>query len=134
MDSSPQGIPLEQLSAIVARAVQETPVVDMHTHLYSEQFGNIGLWGLDELINYHYLIAEIFRFSPISYQDFWSMDTPGQAEAIWKSLFQQNSPLSEATRGILTVLRQLGLDTSKPDLKAFRAYFAQQNRSDYTDK
>jgi hypothetical protein len=62
------------------------------------------------------------------------MGTPGQAEAIWKSLFEQNSPLSEATRGILTVLQQLGLDTSKPDLKAFRAYFAQQNRSDYTDK
>jgi hypothetical protein len=62
------------------------------------------------------------------------MDTPGQAGAIWKSLFEQNSPLSEATRGILTVLQQLGLDTSKPDLKAFRAYFAQQNRSEYTNK
>ena len=66
MDSSKQVIPLEQLSATVTRVVRETPVVDMHTHLYSEQFGSIGLWGLDELINYHYLIAEIFRFSPIS--------------------------------------------------------------------
>ena len=134
MDSSKQVIPLEQLSATVTRVVWETPVVDMHTHLYSEQFGSIGLWGLDELINYHYLIAEIFRFSPISYQEFWAMDTSGQAEAIWKSLFEQNSPLSEATRGILTVLQQLGLDTSKPDLPAFRAYFSQQKRGDYTDK
>jgi hypothetical protein len=134
MDSSTQAISPGQVSATVARVVHETPVVDMHTHLYSEQFGSIGLWGLDELINYHYLIAEIFRFSPISYDEFWAMDTPRQAEAIWKSLFEENSPLSEATRGILTVLQQLGLDTSKPDLKAFRAYFAQQKRSDYTDR
>src|SRR5262245_29596614 len=134
MDIPGQVIPLEKLCATVTRVVQETPVVDMHTHLYSEQFGSIGLWGLDELINYHYLIAEIFRFSPISYQEFWAMDTPGQAEAIWKALFEQNSPLSEATRGILTVLQQLGLDTSRPDLKAYRAYFSQQKRSDYTDK
>jgi hypothetical protein len=134
MDSSKQTIPSAQLGAIVTRVVGETPVVDMHTHLYSEQFGRIGLWGLDELINYHYLIAEIFRFSSISYQEFWAMDTSRQAEAIWKALFEQNSPLSEATRGILTVLQQLGLDTGKPGLKAFRAYFAQQNRSDYTDK
>ena len=134
MDSPMQVIRLEQLSATVARVVRETPVVDMHTHLYSEEFGTIGLWGLDELINYHYLIAEIFRFSPISYREFWAMDTPRQAEAIWKSLFERNSPLSEATRGILTVLQQLGLDTGNPDLKAFRAYFAEQTRGDYTDK
>ena len=104
MDTSMQAISLEQVGATVARVVQETPIVDMHTHLYSEQFGSIGLWGLDELINYHYLIAEIFRFSPISYQEFWAMDTPGQAEAIWKSLFEENSPLSESTRGNLDCL------------------------------
>ena len=95
----------------------------MHTHLYSEQFGSIGLWGLDELINYHYLIAEIFRFSPISYQEFWAMDTPGQAEAIWKSLFEQNSPLSEATRGILTVLQQLGLEHDQTGAEGISCVF-----------
>ena len=133
MDNPRQAVPLEQLGVIVDRVIRETPVVDMHTHLYSEQFGAIGLWGLDELINYHYLIAEIFRFSPISYQQFWSMDRTKQAEAIWKSLFEQNSPLSEATRGILTVLQQLGLDASKRDLQEFREYFRQWKRSDYTD-
>ena len=67
MDSLKQAIPPGEIGTTVARVVRETPVVDMHTHLYSEQFGSIGLWGLDELINYHYLIAEIFRFSPISW-------------------------------------------------------------------
>lgn len=134
IDSPKRDIPLEEIGATVERVVQGTPVVDMHTHLYGEEFGSIGLWGLDQLINYHYLIAEVFRFSPISYREFWAMDTAAQAETIWKSLFEQNSPLSEATRGILTVLQQLGLDPSRRDLKAFRAYFAQQNRSDYTDQ
>ena len=129
-----QAISLAELPEMVMRTVNETPVVDMHTHLYSEQFGEIGLWGLDELITYHYLIAENFRFSTISYKDFWALDRAKQAETIWKSLFEENSPISEATRGILTVLQMLGLDTSKPNLPAFRDFFRQQSRSDYTNR
>ena len=57
------------------------------------------------------------------------MDRAGQAEAtIWESLFEQNSPLSEATRRILTDLQQLGLDTSGMDLHLFREYFREQNQ------
>ena len=63
------------------------PIVDMHTHLYSEEFGQIGLWGIDELINYHYLIAELFRYSPLTYDEFWAMDKALQAETIWQALF-----------------------------------------------
>jgi hypothetical protein len=123
-----------EISSTVERIVNDTAVVDMHTHLYSEEFGDIGLWGLDELINYHYLIAENFRISPIAYEEFWAMDRSRQAETIWKTLFEENSPLSEATRGILTALRMLGLDTSRPSLAAFREYFHEQNRREYTDK
>jgi hypothetical protein len=134
MESAKQGIALAELPGVVARVVKETPVVDMHTHLYSEQFGDIGLWGLDELINYHYLIAENFRFSSMTYETFWKLDRAKQAEAIWVSLFERHSPLSEATRGILTALQTLGLDTARPDLKTFREFFHQQNRSDFTNK
>ncbi len=134
MEPADKMVTLEELAQVVTRAVNETPVVDMHTHLYSAEFGEIGLWGLDELINYHYLIAEIFRYSTISYQEFWSLDRARQAEIIWDSLFIRNSPVSEATRGILTALQLLGLDTSKPDLKAYRDFFRQQNRRDYTSK
>jgi hypothetical protein len=129
-----QAMSLAELPEMVTRTVNETPVVDMHTHLYSEQFGEIGLWGFDELITYHYLIAENFRFSPTSYKAFWALDRARQAETIWKALFEENSPLSEATRGILTVFQMLGLDTGKPNLEAFRDYIRQQNRSDYTNK
>ena len=56
------------------------------------------------------------------------MDRAGQAEAIWESLFEQNSTLSESTRRLLTALQQLGLDTSGTDLHLFRGYFREQNQ------
>ncbi|MEW5975221.1 MAG: glucuronate isomerase [Acidobacteriota bacterium] len=134
MDKSRTPIASSELPMIVESVVKETPVIDMHTHLYSAEFGEIGLWGLDELINYHYLVAEVFRFSNITYDQFWSLSKPQQAELIWRTLFAENSPLSEATRGVLTVLRLLGLNTGKPDLQSYREFFAQQNRLDYTTR
>jgi hypothetical protein len=134
MEIAPQKIGLADLPGVVTRIVNETPIVDMHTHLYSEEFGEIGLWGVDELINYHYLIAELFRYSSLTYDEFWAMNKAQQAEAIWQALFVENSPVSEATRGILTALQSLGLDTSRPDLAAFRDFFRRQNRRDYTDR
>ena len=134
METQTKVLTLDDLSGIVTRVVNETPIVDMHTHLYSEEFGEIGLWGIDELINYHYLIAELFRYSSITYQAFWAMGRTEQADAIWQALFVENSPLSEATRGIVTALQALGLDTTRPDLKAYRDFFRGQNRRDFTDK
>jgi hypothetical protein len=89
---------------------------------------------VDELINYHYLIAELFRYSSLTYDEFWAMNKAQQAEAIWQALFIENSPVSEATRGILTALQSLGLDTSRPDVAAFRDFLRSQNRRDYTDR
>ena len=51
MEASPKRITAEELSTFVSQVMNETPIVDMHTHLYSEEFGDIGLWGVDELIN-----------------------------------------------------------------------------------
>ena len=84
----------------VKRIVTETPVTDMHTHLYAPAFGELLLWGVDELLTYHYLIAEFFRLSDMSYADFWSLDKTRQADAIWQTLFIENAPISEACRGV----------------------------------
>src|SRR5262245_66598520 len=65
MEIAQESIGLADLPGVVTRIVNETPIVDMHTHLYSEEFGEIGLWGVDELINYHYLVAELFRYSSL---------------------------------------------------------------------
>ena len=50
-----------------------------------------------------------------------------QANLIWDALFIQRSPISEATRGVLTTLVALGLGTHVKlrDLNAIRAYFDQ---------
>ncbi|MBM3290794.1 MAG: glucuronate isomerase, partial [Candidatus Hydrogenedentes bacterium] len=49
------------LRAAVRRAVYETPITDLHTHLYAPPFGPLLLYGVDELLTYHYLIAEVVR-------------------------------------------------------------------------
>jgi hypothetical protein len=93
----------------VEEIVNTTRVVDMHTHLFAPQFGQMSLFGIDELLAYHYLIAEMFRSSNIAPERFWQMTKSQQADLIWKTLFVDNTPLSEATRGVITVLDALVL-------------------------
>lgn len=127
------------IPAAVKAAVAEQPVVDLHTHLYPPGFGTpvpsaagktdptgLMLWGIDELVTYHYLVAEVFRVVPPSrlpYEQFWKMTRPQQADHIWKQLFVERSPLSEACRGVLTTLHRLGLDPNVKDLTSIRSFF-----------
>jgi len=91
------------------------------------------LWGVDELITYHYLIAEALRASDIPYSRFWSMNKTGQADLIWDELFVKRSPFSESCRGVLTVLDKPGLDVASRDLATYRAYFAKEALSAHID-
>lgn len=120
-----------ELRRAVNGVVDRAPVVDMHTHLFAPHFGALNLWGVDELLTYHYLIAEMFRYAPVSYDQFWALTRSAQADLIWRTLFVENTPLSEATRGVMTVFSTLGLDTRAPDLKEARAFFAEQKGADY---
>ncbi|HVG38139.1 MAG TPA: hypothetical protein VM870_02560, partial [Pyrinomonadaceae bacterium] len=114
--------------------LETTPVVDMHTHLFPPQFGALNLWGIDELVTYHYLIAEYFRHSRRPADEFWTLDKPAQADAIWRTLFVENTPLSEATRGVVTVLSALGLDVRAPDLREARNFFRAQSGEEYVGR
>ncbi len=118
----------------VQRIVQETPVLDMHTHLYAPAFGELLLWGIDELLTYHYLVAEFFLASDMPYDAFWALDKKAQADAIWKTLFVDHSPISEACRGVITVLDRLGLDPGARDLEGYRAWFAAQTPEAQVDR
>jgi hypothetical protein len=131
--ATPQLTP-ETLPEAVTRIVNASPVLDLHTHLFSPEFGTMGLWGIDELLTYHYLVAEYFRYSSMSPAEFWGLEKPRQAELIWRALFIENPPLSEATRGILTVLQTLGLNVASRDLAAFRDFFRQQTFRGYIDR
>src|SRR5213592_978285 len=114
----------DQVAAAVEEAVARTAVADIHTHLYDPAFGDLLLWGIDDLLVYHYLVAEAFRYTDMPYEKFWALPKASQAELIWDALFIRNSPISEACRGVLTTLHALELDVKKRDLGAVRKWFA----------
>jgi len=118
----------------VYREVENVQITDIHTHIYPGHFGNLLLWGVDELLTYHYLIAEFFRYSSMDYAEFFALPKQAQADLIWKTLFVNHSPVSEAQRGVLTVLAKLGLDVAARDLDTYRSYFAKMNVQEYIDK
>ncbi len=122
------------IRAAVAESVGSVVVTDMHTHLYAPEFGALNLWGVDSLLNYHYLIAELFRVSPVRYRDFWGMSQTEQADMIWQELFVRRPPISEATQGVVRVLTSLGLDPCAPDLKQARAFYAQQDAEWFAER
>lgn len=124
---------IQSIRECAVKTVNETTIVDMHTHIYPATFGELLLWGIDELLTYHYLIAEVFRAAPITYKQFWGMSKTEQADLIWDHLFIKRSPVSEACRGVLTCLEVLGLDPPERDLGKIRKYFAEQNAEGYIE-
>jgi hypothetical protein len=124
--SSADSLQPDQILSVVEDVLSSTAVVDMHTHLFSPALGNLGLWGIDELVTYHYLEAEFFRSSSMKPERYRTLPKRQQADAIWQALFVENSPLSEATRGVVAVLQAFGLPTEGPDLEEARSFFAAQ--------
>lgn len=122
----------QDLPTVVADVMAATPVVDMHTHLSAPFLGELGLWGIDELLTYHYLEAEIFRFSRIEPTAYWALSKAEQADLIWQTLFVEHAPVSEATRGVVAVLQAFGLDTHARDLRPLREFFREQTLDQHT--
>jgi hypothetical protein len=114
------------LRRIVEDELAASQFIDVHTHLFQPSLGALGLWGIDELITYHYLEAELFRSSDLTPEKYWAMTKREQADAIWRALFVENAPISEATRGVVAVLNAFGLPTAGADLREARAFFASQ--------
>ena len=61
------------LASEVERILDHAPIFDIHTHLYPPSFQKLFSAGIDDLVTYHYLIAEVFRSSDISIPAFWAM-------------------------------------------------------------
>ena len=122
------------LSQRVSCIVGATPVLDIHTHLYDPAFGSLLLWGIDDLLVYHYLVSEAFRQMEVPYDRFWAASKLEQADFIWDALFVQHSPVSEACRGVLTILHSLGLSPRQGDLAALRKWFAEQRPAEYVER
>jgi len=110
--------------AAVARAVRgavsETTITDIHTHLFPPAHGKLLLWGADELLTYHYLVAELFTVAPrqLSTEAFWKLPKAEQADLVWEHVFIRHGAMSEAARGVITTFNALGLDVAGRDYLA----------------
>ena len=123
----------QNLAQVVAQTVQETPLLDIHTHLYHPSYDGLLLWGPDELVTYHYLIAETYRYIDLPFAEYFAMDKKDQADLIWDTLFVQRSPVSEACRGVLTAFAKLGIRVSR-DLNDIRRQFGEYTPEGYVNE
>ena len=100
------------VEAAVRQAVARTTISDIHTHLFPPSHGRLLLWGIDELLTYHYLVAELFTIAPreLSYKTFWSLSKVAQADLVWEHVFLRHGALSEAARGVITTLSALVME------------------------
>jgi hypothetical protein len=122
------------VAQMAREALAQMPLMDLHTHLFDPAFGELCLWGIDELLTYHYLVAEVFRARPdLDVESFWKLTKTVQADLIWEELFIKRSPISEACRGVVTVVQRLGLDPRRDGLAGIRRYFAGQTARGYID-
>ena len=124
----------EELRARVEIVVNSRQVMDVHTHLFPSEFNELCLYGIDELLTYHYLTAETLRSARISHDRFWQLSKTNQADLVWQTLFVENSPTSEAARGIVTVLDAFGLDTRAENLGEARAFFNSRRVDEHIDR
>jgi len=126
----------QSLETFVRKTVAETTISDIHTHVFPPSHGKLLLWGVDELLTYHYLVAELFTVAPaeLTPEAFWKLTKPQQADLVWEHVFLRHGALSEAARGVVTTLNALGLDVAGRDLKGIRKWFAEQEIDDYLQK
>ena len=122
---------VDELRAQVQLIVNSTHVTDLHTHVFPPEFNSLYLYGIDELLTYHYLIAETFRSTRVSYQQYWRLSKTEQADLVWQTLFVENTPTSEAARGVISVLDAFGLDTRAPYLREAREFFNSRNAREH---
>jgi hypothetical protein len=115
-----------EIGSVVEEELRKIRIIDVHTHLFMPSLGKLGLWGIDELLTYHYLEAELFRSSSIQSSAYWDLSKREQADLIWRTLFVENPPISEATRGVVSVLHAFGLETCRDDLREAREFFTHQ--------
>jgi hypothetical protein len=146
------------LNAVVSREVSAVEVIDVHTHLLPPTHGQLMLYGVDALLTYHYLVAETWMVMPLdseadststvpdappSKDEFFAWPLARQAELVFEELFVKRTPMSEACRGFINVLSELGLTQllreaatkpAKPRLDALRGWFAQQEPAEYLER
>ncbi|MDR3077550.1 MAG: hypothetical protein LBV15_02155, partial [Planctomycetota bacterium] len=117
---------------MVWNAAHRTPAVELRSGVGPDMSGPAGSSGLDGLLTSPSLLEEFFRRrtllgesrSGIGDEDRLRNLAPGElADLVWRRLFLDRQPISEAARTVLTTLGLFGMDTSVRDLRAIRDSF-----------
>jgi len=80
----------------IEEELQGAAFIDIHTHLFKPSLGSLGLWGIDELVTYHYLEAELFRSADIT-KSVLQMISPRSAIGRFP---RRNKPISSGERSL----------------------------------
>lgn len=124
----------EETKHLIWAAAHETPAADVRTFLPPPGIGNDKLpaSGVDNLLTSPPVLAEFFRRRPPAIQSeaadietsqeayVKSLTRPELADIVWRQLFVDNPPMSEACRTVLTTLGLWGIDVGSGDLRVLR--------------
>ena len=103
----------DNISDKLLNIINNTPIFDLHTHLFPPQHEGYFLLGFKNLLNYHYLIAELLTSTNINASTFYSYNDEKKASLIWNELFEKRTPVSEACSGVLSILKELKIELNK---------------------
>ena len=98
------------ISKNLLNIINRTPIFDLHTHLFPPKHEGYFLLGFKNLLNYHYLIAELLTATNIDASTFYSYNDEKKASLIWNELFEKRTPVSEACAGVLSILKELNVE------------------------
>jgi glucuronate isomerase len=121
----------DNISNKLLNIINSTPIFDLHTHLFPPKHKGYFLLGFKNLLNYHYLIAELLTATNIDASTFYSYNDEKKASLIWNELFEKRTPVSEACTGVLSILKELNIEINN---KSFLSICDEYDRKIQSDK
>ena len=121
----------DNISNKLLNIINSTPIFDLHTHLFPPKHKGYFLLGFKNLLNYHYLIAELLTATNIDASTFYSYNDEKKASLIWNELFEKRTPVSEACAGVLSILKELNIEINN---KSFLSICDEYDRKIQSDK
>ena len=120
----------DNLSKKLLNIINSSSIFDLHTHLFPSTHKNFFLLGFKNLLNYHYLIAELLTATNIEASTFYSYNDDKKASLVWNELFEKRTPISEACAGVLTILKDLSIDINNRSFSSISDEYDKKIQSD----
>ncbi len=131
----------EDMAKMVWDVVHGTTVIDVRCFISPPELTAGHATGVDALLSSKSILKEFFRRRSLaepatqhSEENLSSLSQGEIADLVWRRLFLEQSPLSEATRVVLTTLGLFGMAVEKRDLNLFRDEFAAMSAADRLER